>query len=159
MSRAAEHTSYRFDDRNIAWRPFPGFEGLWYFVLDVDSGREQVDMLMRFAPRVKCVPHRHVGPTRTLVIDGEHRMYAADASDDAILDRRPAGTFSRNDGDETHIEGGGPDGAVILLSMTAVDGVVYEILNEDLDLDRIISLDDFRRGLEKQRLERETAAA
>ena len=159
MSRAAEQTSYRFDDRLIAWRPFPGFEGLWYIVLDVDGERSQVDMLMRFAPGVKCVPHRHVGPTRTLVIDGEHRMYDADASRGASLDRRPAGTFSRNDGDETHIEGSGPDGAVILLSMTAVDGVVYEILNDHLGVDRIISLDDFRRGLEKQRIEREAAAA
>ena len=159
MSTAAEQTSYRFDDRAVAWRPFPGFGGLWCFVLDVDGGRGQVDMLMRFAPHVKCVPHRHVGPTRTLVIDGEHRMYAPGASDGAPESRRPAGTFSRNDGDETHVEGGSPDGAVILLSMTAVDGAVCEILNEDLGVDRIISLDDFRRGLEKQRLERDAAAA
>ena len=159
MSMAAEKASYRFDDRAIVWCPFPGFEGLWYFVLDVDGGGGQVDMLMRFAPHVKCVPHRHVGPTRTLVIEGEHRIYPAAASGAAPEDRRPAGTFSRNDGDEAHVEGGGPDGAVILLSMRAVDGVVYEILNEDLGVDRIISLDDFRRGIEKQRLEREAAAA
>ena len=58
-------------------------------------------------------------------------------------------------GDETHIEGGGPEGAVILLSMTAVDGVVHEIRDDDLGIDRTISLDDVRRGLEKQRLARE----
>ena len=154
---AGRQASYRFDDRNIAWRPFPGFDGLCYFVLDVDDERAMVDMLMRFSPHAKCVPHRHVGPTRTLVIDGEHRMFSPDAADRVIEDRRPAGTFSRNQGDESHIEGGGPEGAVILLSMTAVDGVVYEILNESLAVERVITLDDFRRGLEKQR--REAAAA
>ena len=157
MNVPAGQASYRFDDRNVAWRPFPGFDGLYYFVLDVDEPRGMVDMLMRFSPHAKCVPHRHVGPTRTLVIDGEHRMFSPDAANGAIGDRRPAGTFSRNSGDESHIEGGGPEGAVILLSMTAVDGVVYEILNEDLAVERIITLDDFRRGIEKQRREADAA--
>ena len=157
MNVPAGQASYRFDDRNVAWRPFPGFDGLYYFVLDVDEPRSMVDMLMRFSPHAKCVPHRHVGPTRTLVIDGEHRMFSPDAANGAIGDRRPAGTFSRNSGDESHIEGGGPEGAVILLSMTAVDGVVYEILNEDLAVERIITLDDFRRGIEKQRREADAA--
>ncbi|MEQ9641848.1 MAG: regulator [Alphaproteobacteria bacterium] len=143
-------SDYRFDDRNVTWRPFPGFEGLYYFVLDVDDDRQLVDMLMKFDPHATCVPHRHVGPTRTLVIDGEHRIIETDG--ETIRDRRPAATFSRNGGDETHIEGGGPDGAVILLSMTAVDGVIYEILDETASkIDRVITLADFKRGLEKQR--------
>ena len=162
MNTAAERTSpssFRFDDRNVRWRPFPGFDGLHYFVLDVDDEGGLVDMLMRFSPHTKCVPHRHVGPTRTLVIDGEHRIFSPDAAKDAIEERRPAGTFTRNRGDEAHIEGGGPHGAVILLSMAAVDGVVYEILDERQAVARTITLDDFRRGLENQGREREAAAA
>ena len=66
-------------------------------------------------------------------------------------DIRPAGTFSENRGDETHVEGGGPEGAIILLSMQAVEGDVYDILREDFSLDRKITLDNFARGLERQR--------
>lgn len=138
----------------VAWRPFPGFDGLSYHVLDVDRGRGLVDMLMRFDPDARCVPHRHVGPTRTLVIEGEHQMFAADGSSGQPTDRRPAGTFSTNDGDESHIEGGGPEGAVILLSMTAVDDVVYEIMDPELRVERTISLADFERGLAKQAADR-----
>ncbi len=136
---------------SVAWRPFPGFEGLYYNVLDVDRERDLVDMLMKFDPDSRCVPHRHVGPTRTLVIEGEHQMFEADGSSTEPTDRRPAGTFSTNNGDEAHIEGGGADGAVILLSMTAVDDVVYEIMDAELKLERVITLTDFERGLRKQR--------
>jgi len=142
--------TYQFDDRNIQWRPFPGFEGLYYWVLDVDDDRQLVDMLMRFEPHAKCVPHCHVGPTRTLVIEGEHQIFAPDSRTEVLEHARPAGSFARNNGDETHIEGGGPDGTVLLLSMTAKDGVVYKIFNADLTLDRTITLADFKRGLAKQ---------
>jgi len=141
---------YRFDDRNIQWRPFPGFEGLYYWVLDVDDRRGLVDMLMRFEPDARCVPHRHVGPTRTLVIEGVHRIYSAEDGGRTLEHARPAGSFATNSGDETHIEGGGPEGAVILLSMTGVERTVYEIFDDAMTLQRTITLDDFRRGLAKQ---------
>ncbi|WP_417517166.1 cupin domain-containing protein [Minwuia sp.] len=143
--------SYRFDDRTISWKPFAGFEGLYYHLLSVDHDAQVVDMLMKFDPHAECVPHRHVGPTKTLVLEGAHSLY------DAVKDHGPANTtrtasgFGSHRGDETHIEGGGPDGATILLMMSAVDGVVYEILNDDGSIDRKITMDDFQRGLERQR--------
>lgn len=136
-------------NESVAWRPFPGFDGLYYWVVGVDRERDVVDMLMRFDPLATCVPHRHVGPTRTLIIEGEHRLYEPDGSG-TITARRIAGQLGANDGDETHIEGGGEAGAIILLTMTAVDGVVYEIFDEKLHLERVITLDDFERGLAKQ---------
>ncbi|MEM7253360.1 MAG: cupin domain-containing protein [Pseudomonadota bacterium] len=139
--------TYRFDDRLIHWQPFRGFEGLDYYLLSVDERSNQVYMLMRFAPNQCCVPHRHVGPTKTLVLDGEHQIFEHDGT----TSHRPAGTFSQNQGDEAHLEGGGPDGAIILLTMTAVDGVVYDILSEDeTEVVRQISLHDFQRGLARQ---------
>ena len=42
--------TYRFDDREIDWALFAGFEDLWYHVLNVDQGTASVDMLMKFAP-------------------------------------------------------------------------------------------------------------
>lgn len=134
---------------SVAWRPFPGFDGLYYWVVSVDRDRDVVDMLMRFEPLAQCVPHRHVGPTRTLIIEGEHRLYDP-AGSGQITARRIAGELGANDGDESHIEGGGEAGAIILLTMTAVDGVVYEIFDADLALERVITLDDFERGLRKQ---------
>ncbi|MCH9674666.1 MAG: cupin domain-containing protein [Gammaproteobacteria bacterium] len=144
MSRPS---TFQFDDRTVQWRPFRGFEGLEYSLLNVDQKANQVDMLMRFAPGQQCVPHCHVGPTKTLVLEGEHHIFAPGEPTSV----RPAGTFSMNDGDETHVEGGGPEGAIILLMMTAVDGTVYDILNEaQSEVVRKISLDDFQRGYEKQ---------
>ncbi len=145
-------TAYKFDDRAIDWAPFNGFEGLYYSIQSVDRELNRVDMLMKFDPDTNCVPHTHVGVTKTLVLEGEHRIYKP-GPDGALgaPDIRPAGTFSENRGDETHVEGGGPDGAVILLSMQAVEGDVYDILREDLTLDRKITLDNFARGLERQR--------
>ncbi|MEM7095841.1 MAG: hypothetical protein AAF567_22755 [Actinomycetota bacterium] len=133
----------------VAWRPFPGFDGLYYWVVTVDRDRAVVDMLMKFDPGAKCVPHRHVGPTRTLVLEGEHILY--EPHDDSIeTARKGPGDVGDNGGDEQHIEGGGPYGAVILLTMTAVDDVVYEIFDEALTLQRTITLEDFERGLRKQ---------
>ena len=148
MTATAMPAAERMSD-TVAWRPFPGFDGLYYWVLSVDRSTDVVDMLMKFDPDAKCVPHRHVGPTRTLVIEGEHILFEPDDAM-AAVSRKIAGQLGTNDGDEQHIEGGGPNGAVILLTMTAVDGVVYEIFNDSLTLDRTITLDDFERGLRKQ---------
>lgn len=137
-------------NESVEWRPFPGFDGLYYRVVSVDRERDVVDMLMRFDPNARCVPHRHVGPTRTLIIEGEHQLFEMDGSG-VMTASRIAGQLGANDGDEAHIEGGGPAGAIILLTMTAIDGVVYEIFDpESLELDRVITLDDFERGLRKQ---------
>ena len=143
-------TQYRFDDRNISWAPFQGFEGLHYHLLEVDEDRQQVDMLMKFDAEARCIPHRHVGPTRTLVIAGEHRIYRTDGRGEPTQVRN-AGAFATNQGDESHVEGAGPDGAVILLSMQAIDGCVWELMDEALCVYRRITLADFQRGLEKQK--------
>jgi len=142
--------TYRFDDRTITWKPFAGFEGLYYHLLSVDHQAQVVDMLMKFDPHAECVPHRHVGPTKTLVLDGEHRLFDPVADHGPATTTRLASGFGSNRGDETHIEGGGPDGATILLMMSAVDGVVYEILNADGTIQRTITMDDFQRGIERQ---------
>lgn len=143
-------TTTEFGNGDIAWRPFAGFDGLYFHLLSVDDTTSVVDMLMKFDPHAECVPHRHVGPTKTLVIEGEHRLFEPVMDHGGPHTARVSGGFGRNNGDETHIEGGGEHGATILLQMTAVDGVVYEILDADGNIDRIITLDDFRRGLAKQ---------
>jgi len=142
--------AYRFDDRDIDWALFAGFDDLWYHVLNVDHDAQTVDMLMKFAPRARCVPHNHVGPTKTLVLDGEHHVWHLNGPDPETAKVKRPGTFSANDGDEAHLEAGSPEGAVILLMMRQVDGRVYDLLDDDGQVARTITLADFQRGLDKQ---------
>tara|TARA_Y100001970_G_scaffold37499_1_gene46352 strand:- start:32437 stop:32883 length:447 start_codon:yes stop_codon:yes gene_type:complete len=134
---------------NVNWIQFPGFAGLYYNVLDVDPEDHFVQLLMKFEPGVQCVPHRHIGPVQTLVLEGEHLIFEVD--DPAkLIDRRAAGTYSSHNGDEAHIEGGGDDGAVVLLSMEAKNGQIWETYDTELKVERVSVPDDFRRGLRKQ---------
>lgn len=137
----------------VKWIQFPGFAGLYYNVLEVDDNDRLVQMLMKFEPGVTCVPHRHVGPVKTLVLEGEHLIYKVD-DPEKLVDTRAAGTYTSHDGDESHIEAGGPDGAVILLSMTPVEGNIWETYDHELRVDRISTVEDFRRGLRKQAAEK-----
>ncbi|MFN0093127.1 MAG: cupin domain-containing protein [Acidimicrobiales bacterium] len=138
------------DDRHLTWRPFPGEDGLFFWVLGVNDARQQVDLLFRLAPGARCPNHRHVGPTDTLVIEGEHRTYAL-VDGRWVLDQvRPPGVFASNEGDNLHYEAGGPEGTVILLSMRAVDGVIWEVLDEDLQVVTVATIEHFRKALARQ---------
>ena len=55
-----------------------------------------------------------------------------------------------HDGDSTHFEEGGPDGAVVLLSMQAVDGVIWEVLDDAEAVVEATTVDDFVRAFERQ---------
>lgn len=134
----------------VDWALFAGFDDLWYHVLHVDHEAMTVDMLMKFAPGARCVPHNHVGATKTLVIAGEHHVWHLNGPDPGTPKIRTAGTFSANDGNEQHQEAGGPTGAVILLMMQERGGRVYDLLDDDGRVERTISLADFQRGLDKQ---------
>ena len=142
--------AYNFDDREIDWALFAGFDDLWYHILNVDRSAGTVDMLMKFGPGARCVPHNHVGATKTLVIDGEHHVRHLNGSDPETPKIKKPGTFSANDGGEMHQEAGGPNGAVILLTMKEVDGRIYDLLDDAGTVTRTISLADFKRGLDKQ---------
>ena len=134
---------------SVNWIQFPGFPGLYYNVLEVDPDDRFVQLLMMFEPGVQCIPHRHIGPVQTLVLEGEHLIYEID-DPSKLTDRRPAGSYSTHSGDEAHIEGGGDEGAVILLSMESKNGQIWETYNDQLQVDRVSVTEDFRRGLRKQ---------
>jgi len=143
----------RIDDAAITWRPFPVYDGLSYWVLGVNERRQKVDLYFRLAPGARCPIHRHVGPTDTLVVEGEHRTWAPGPDGWALDQVRPPGFFASNEGDHLHSEEGGAEGAIVLLSMIAVDGVIWEVFEDDGNLIDKATLDDFRRALERQRME------
>ena len=147
---ATTRPALRFDDAHVTWRPFKGFENLSFWVLGVNDARQQVNLLFRFAPLARCPIHRHVGPTDTFVLEGEHRTFGRAGTEWVLEEVRPPGVFSATEGNHLHFEQGGAAGAIIQLSMKAVDGVIWEVLNDDISVASVATIDDFRRVLDRQ---------
>jgi hypothetical protein len=59
--------SFRFDTTNIPWKDFLT-DGCYYRILDVNVEAHTADMLVKFDPGARCLFHRHVAATTTLVI-------------------------------------------------------------------------------------------
>lgn len=130
-----------FDDSAIRWRAFGSAvppeadgshpsDGLYYWVLGVNPGRQVVDILFRLDPGAICQPHLHLGPTATFVVAGTQLNYTLRQGSWTVVEQRPTGFFTSNDGDHFHREGGGPEGATVHLTMTGVDGVVWHVLDD-----------------------------
>ncbi len=146
----APRPAKRIDDSAITWRQFPGYEGLYFWVLGVNEIRQKVDLYFRLAPGARCPAHRHLGPTDTLVIEGEHRTWQLIDGEWRLDQVRQPGFFGANEGDHLHSEEGGAEGAIISLSMEARDGVIWETLNDQGEVVSVATLDDFKRALAHQ---------
>jgi hypothetical protein len=146
MSAAAPFT---FEGRDIVWKQFRALEGVYYHLLGVDVAAQTVDWLMKFDPGRACVMHRHIGPTKTFVLEGEHHVFEPVGDGTFKHIARKAGTWATSDGDNVHYESGGDGGGVIYLCMSGREGVVYDILNDALQSERAISIHDFKRGYDK----------
>ena len=140
---------FAFEAREIAWRQFRALEGVYYHILGVDVAAETVDWLMKFDPGRACVLHRHTGPTKTFVLEGEHHVFEPNGQGGFGHVARKAGTWAVSDGDNVHYESGGDAGGVIYLCMSGREGIVYDILNDALQSERAISVHDFKRGYDK----------
>jgi hypothetical protein len=151
----------RFDDRHISWRPFasalpPGpdgshpSDGLRYWVLGVNRVRQTVDILFKLDPGACCQAHRHIGPTDTLVIEGEQLNLHLIEGNWKVVEVRPSGFLATNEGDHFHREAGGPQGAIIYLHMGSIDGAVWEVLNDGGKVVAIATLDDFQMIFDHQ---------
>lgn len=141
----------KIDDSDVNWRQFPGYEGLYFWVLGVNEERQQVDIYFRLAPGARCPGHRHVGPTDTLVLEGEQRTWELADGEWRLDQVRPPGNFSSNEGDHLHSEQGGTEGAIVHLSMTAVDGVIWETYDEMCtELLSKTTVEDFARVYARQ---------
>jgi hypothetical protein len=77
----------------------------------------------------------------TFVIQGEHRLYEPNGN---IKEIRPVGSYTRSPAsDEPHREGGGDQDVVVFFSIRCSDGVLYEVLDDDLNLIATLSFQDF----------------
>lgn len=134
-------TNYLFDDTNIKWQTLGEFEHLLYSILDIDEQNQIIDMLFKFAAHQQIVLHRHKALNKTFVIQGEHRLYEADGK---LKEVRAVGSYTSSlPSDDPHREGGGDVDVIVFFSIRGNDGVLYEILDDDLNIIAILGFQDF----------------
>lgn len=139
---------HTFDDSNVSWYQLEGIENAWYHVCDVDVEAKIVDVLFKFDANKKVILHKHHADYRTFVVQGELRIYRRDGS---LKETRPTGSYVLTaGGGEPHTEGGGDVDAIVFFSNRGTDGMIYEILDEDLNTLATLGLHDFKALLEAQ---------
>jgi len=132
-----------FDPSRHKWREVTGDPGLSYKVhhdytiLGYDLGAGTLDMVVRWqGDGGHCPIHRHTATTTVLVLEGEQHLW--DLHPDGTRDEpkvRRAGDYALTVGDaHPHLERGGDQGGVAFFGNHSNTGVLYEILDEDLNL-------------------------
>ncbi len=116
----------------ITNQPGDPFEGMdldyEYSLLGYDLAAGKLDMMMKFSPEGGyCEPHSHVAATTLFILEGEQHLeeHLPDGSVKTIV--RKAGEYAITGRDALpHMETGGPEGAVIFLSLQTENGVLFE---------------------------------
>ena len=133
-------SAHTFDDSNISWQQLGDFEHLRYSILDVDAKNKVADVLFKFSANEKILLHRHLAHNNTLVVQGEHRLYEPDGT---LKEVRAVGSMTSSPpSDEPHREGGGDQDVIIAFNIRGSDGVLYELLDDDLAVIGSISMQD-----------------
>ena len=134
-------THYNFDDTHINWKNLGDFEYLQYSILDIDEDNCIIDALFKFSAHRQIVLHRHKALNKTFVLQGEHRLYEADGK---LKETRAAGSYTSSlPSNEPHREGGGDVDVIVFFSIRGNDGVLYEILDDDLNIIATLGFQDF----------------
>jgi hypothetical protein len=139
-----------FDDSHIHWQTLAGFDHLYYSILAIDEHNKIIDVLFKFAARQQILLHRHKALNNLFVIQGEHRIYKADGE---LKEIRAVGSYTLSlPSDEPHREGGGDVDAIVFFSIRGSDGVLYEILDDELNVIATLGMQDFI-GLYKNQIQ------
>ena len=138
---------FRFDTTNVEWKSFVT-EGCYYRLLDVNVPARTADMLVKFEPNARCLNHRHVARTMSFVLEGELHVIEKTPDGKTRKTVKPAGAFSADATNEVHIEGGGEQGVVVYFSMRGDSDHIYDFVNDDMSLRRVITIQDFSRDFQ-----------
>lgn len=134
-------TTYHFDDRNIYWQRLGDIKYIQYCILDIDSGNKIVDVLFKLEAHKQILLHKHKALNKTLVIQGEHRLYKENGD---LKEIRPVGSYTTSPAsEEPHRECGGSEGAIVLFSIRGEEDVLYELLDDQQNLIGTLSFQDF----------------
>ena len=129
------------DPERYKWREVTGGPELSYKVrhdftiLGSDVAAGTLDMLVRWhGDGGHCPVHRHASTTTVLVLAGEQHLW--DMHPDGSRGDykvRHAGDYALTVGDALpHLERGGDEGGLVFFGNHASDGLLYEILDEDM---------------------------
>lgn len=143
---------FRFDTTHVEWHPIAGgpefdeFELAYdYSILGYDTKTGTLDMLMRWSgDGGYCERHRHTGVTSTLVLEGEQHLEELLPDGTVKHKVRRAGDYALSLGIEPpHLERGGPEGGIALLSMHTSNGILFEVLDADLKVLAEVTIEQF----------------
>lgn len=135
-------TAFRFDDRNIHWHNLGDFEHFVYSILDIDTENNIADVIFKFEPHKPILLHRHKVINKTLVIQGEHRIFEPNGD---LKEIRPVGSYTSSPANpDPHRECGGDEGAVVFFSIrgSSNDDVLYELLDDQQSLIGTLTMQD-----------------
>jgi hypothetical protein len=150
---------HAFDDRNIRWFKLAkqgvlfeegasgDFEHLMIWILDVDVSQKIVDFLVKYEANQQIFLHRHLALTNTLTIQGEHRLYEPNG---ALKEVRPVGRYTSSPPGEPHREGAGDEESVVFYSVRGKDGILFEVLDDDLNVVGTLGMEAFIGALKEQ---------
>ena len=114
-------------------------------VLRVDAEEGRIDFISRWEPDAYCHYHRHLGETSLLVLEGEHHVVETHDYETIHKTRQP-GFFTTNPGGDLHMEYGGSEGSLVYFSCKAVDGDIFDVVDQDGTVLRTATIDDFTSG-------------
>ena len=140
-----------FSTENIEWVHLEGgpeFDfpiDYWIAVLGAQPENGRVDFLVKWEPNAYCHYHRHLGETTTIVLEGEHHVVETSPIEE-VHKTRTMGHYAKNPAGDLHMEYGGPEGSVLLFSMHAPDGNLFEILDKDENILTIATIDGLVSG-------------
>jgi len=141
----------RFDPQSVEWRRVTDPDckefkvDYEYSLLGYDLALGRLDLVLRYAKgRGHCRRHRHVASTLTLVLEGEQHLIELQPDGSTKSISRKAGDYALSSPDALpHIECGGEDGGMIILSMTAPDGILFEYFDETMENGWTLSVAQF----------------
>ena len=138
-----------FYDGKLPWYTLDGFDNISYHVLEVNERLRSVDLLFKFAADKKIGLHRHMAPYRTLVLQGELRIYRPNGE---LKDVRPTGSYVAGEANgEPHTEGGGDIDAIVYFTNREVGDVIYENMDEKFNITSTFGPKDFKSLLLAQK--------
>ena len=138
----------QFDESNITWHRLDGIDHVQYHVYAVDVERKIVDLLLKIDANKRVVLHRHHADYCTVVLQGELRLYSPTGD---LKEIRPIGSYVTGKArGEPHTEGGGEVDAIVFFSNRGTDGVIYEILDDEMKTVGTLGLYDFKALMEAQ---------
>ncbi|MEM7252759.1 MAG: hypothetical protein AAF493_15195 [Pseudomonadota bacterium] len=115
-----------------------------YSLLGYDLASGRLDMLLRYSSGGHCRRHRHIASTMTMVLEGEQFVTEMLPDGTTKTVHRTQGDYALSQADANpHDEYGGDNGGTVLLSMTAVDGVLFEYFDANMTNPWTLSIEEY----------------